>query len=138
MLVPCDFILTLYKLFIKHKKYFLWKTYSQRGFRFLERISFTEKNVKQVCESFLSRESEKDLEYISSVRVSFAFFLERRRPNKYCLLEVGLAFHMWVFRMMCQVYFEKEQFIFCLHFRIFLWWRQKLFSVIILEFLQNI
>ena len=55
----------------------------------------------KVCESFLLRQMDKTCSALWSLWVLFAF-LEKRRPNKYCLREVNLVSCMQIFSLICQ------------------------------------
>ena len=57
------------------------------------------------------RQSKKACSILWSVWVFFAF-LEKRRPEKYCLLEVNLVYHIQIFSLVCKSVnlFEKSSF----------------------------
>ena len=55
----------------------------------------------KVCKTFLFRQSKKVCSIFGSTLAFFAF-LEKRKPNRYCLLEENLVFHLQIFSLMCQ------------------------------------
>ena len=61
--------------------------------------TFLQLLLLKICETFLFRQSKKACSIIWSTWVFFAF-LEKRRPNKYCLWKLSLVFH--IKRLSCQ------------------------------------
>ena len=98
--------------------------------------AFLKRVLLEVCEPFLFRQREKACIILWSVRAFFAF-LEKRKPNKYCLGEVNFVFicRYLAWCTKCKFTMKRNSLKCWLCFHLFLWWTQRQFSVIILRFL---